>query len=323
MNEILDYQYTEDEDGFRKYMHLERYGTTEVNGIELGPEVYIFPKIDGTNASVWFNGEEVQAGSRNRHLTETGKLDNAGFLGWVQENEAIKSMTAAHPDYIFYGEWLVPHSFKQYRADAWRDFYVFDVYDRATDNYIHYQDYQKIVEEFNVNYLAPLDVVKNPDYERLLKHLERNRYLVSDDSDKPGEGIVIKNYGYANKYGRTVWAKMVTSSFKEQNAKTFGHGVAAEAKDMVEQTIADQYVTQELCDKVHAKIVNEDGEFSNRDIPRYLNTVYYDLIREESWAFIKGNKNPTINYKTLHTLVLLKAKEFRPEVFGHTISRPA
>ena len=52
---------------FKKYQHLERFGTTEVNGIEDGM-CYIFPKIDGTNSSVWFN-DGLQAGSRKRHLT--------------------------------------------------------------------------------------------------------------------------------------------------------------------------------------------------------------------------------------------------------------
>lgn len=68
---------------FTKYMHLERIGTSEVEGIEDGL-TYVFPKLDGTNASVWLNEEgEVQAGSRNRHLSIGA--DNAGFLAWVLE----------------------------------------------------------------------------------------------------------------------------------------------------------------------------------------------------------------------------------------------
>ena len=39
---------------FKKYQHIERLGTLEVEGIELGT-CYVFPKIDGTNGSnlVW------------------------------------------------------------------------------------------------------------------------------------------------------------------------------------------------------------------------------------------------------------------------------
>ena len=35
---------------FKKYQHVERLGTSEVQGIENGM-CYVFPKIDGTNAS--------------------------------------------------------------------------------------------------------------------------------------------------------------------------------------------------------------------------------------------------------------------------------
>jgi hypothetical protein len=57
---------------FKSYQHIERFGMTEVENIELG-KCYIFPKIDGTNSSVWLDDESnIQAGSRNRVLT----LDN-------------------------------------------------------------------------------------------------------------------------------------------------------------------------------------------------------------------------------------------------------
>lgn len=42
---------------FRKYQHVERFGTVETENIQVGV-CYIFPKIDGTNSSVWL-GEMV------------------------------------------------------------------------------------------------------------------------------------------------------------------------------------------------------------------------------------------------------------------------
>ena len=36
---------------FRKYQHIERFGTSEVEQIEIGT-CYVFPKIDGTNNMV-------------------------------------------------------------------------------------------------------------------------------------------------------------------------------------------------------------------------------------------------------------------------------
>ena len=71
---------------FRKYQHLERFGTTEVEQIELG-ECFIFPKIDGTNASVWITNGVLQAGSRTRKLSL--ESDNAGFYGWVLKQDNL------------------------------------------------------------------------------------------------------------------------------------------------------------------------------------------------------------------------------------------
>ena len=42
-------------------MHLERYGNDEVNGIEQGT-TYVFPKLDGTNAQLWYEGAPVIGG---------------------------------------------------------------------------------------------------------------------------------------------------------------------------------------------------------------------------------------------------------------------
>ena len=62
---------------FLRYPHLERLGNTEVEGIEHG-RTYVFPKIDGTNASMWRSSGRYHYGSRNRELS-LGK-DNAGFM---------------------------------------------------------------------------------------------------------------------------------------------------------------------------------------------------------------------------------------------------
>ena len=76
---------------FERYQSLKRFGMTEVEGIELG-EAYIFPKLDGTNSSIWWkqideNHAQVCGGSRNRELTLEN--DNAGFLEWVHQQKIL------------------------------------------------------------------------------------------------------------------------------------------------------------------------------------------------------------------------------------------
>lgn len=303
---------------FRKYQHLERFGTSEVENIHLG-ECYIFPKIDGTNASVWLHDNgSIQAGSRRRVLSIDN--DNAGFFEWVQKQENIINYLKANPKHRLFGEWLVPHALKTYRDDAWRRFYVFDVVEDIEEDlpsgekfkYLHYNDYKPILDDFGVDYIPYIAKIKNGSYEQFINQLIHNVFLIKDGKGT-GEGIVVKQYGYRNKYGRTTWAKIVTSEFKEKHAKEHG-GHEVKGKKMIEEEIANDFVTLTLCEKVLSKIENEGG-FSSRKIPQLLNTVYYDVIKEDSWNFIKKHNNPTINFSTLKHFVFMAVKEKLPHLF--------
>jgi hypothetical protein len=302
---------------FKKYQHLERFGTSEVQNIELG-ECYVFPKIDGTNASVWSHDGCIQAGSRKRHLTI--EKDNAGFYEWVCQQESIKNYLNENPTHRLFGEWLVPHALKTYKDDAWRRFYVFDVVVDLEEEepsgekfkYLHYDEYKPLLEAFEIDYLPYICKITNGSYEQFINQMMHNVFLIQDGKGY-GEGVVLKQYGFQNKYGRTTWAKIVTSEFKEKHAKVHG-GHEVKGKKLVEQEIANKYVTTALCEKVYAKIEN-DGGFTQRRIPQLLNTVYYDVVKEDCWNFVKENKNPTINFGTLQHFVVARVKECLPNLF--------
>jgi len=292
---------------FLKYQHIERLGAVETNGIEEGM-CYIFPKIDGTNSQLFLDNSELMAGSRNRQLSLDN--DNAGFYNWAIEQQNIIAFHKKYPHLRLYGEWLVPHTLKTYTKDAWNKFYVFDVMDGEA--YLNYEVYKVLLDEFDIEYIPPICKIQNPTYERLVNQLEKNGYLI-EDGKGTGEGIVIKNYDYKNKFGRTVWAKIVKNEFKTKHAKV---GDVCEIKEskLIEQEIVNKYVTLSLIEKEHAKINTEDG-WTSKQIPRLLNTVYYCLIKEEAWNFIKENKNPVINFKTLYHFVTIKIKELMPQLF--------
>ena len=180
---------------FIKYTHLERFGTDEVDGINVG-RCHIFPKLDGTNASFWFDGL-IQCASRNRVLNVND--DNAGFMNWLIKQENHVKLAMAHPELVFYGEWLIPHSLRTYQEDAWRDLYIFDVYDRDKGVYLSYDVYKPLLDAYEVTYIPCLGVVTNPTYEILCKYRDENFYKVKDNSGA-GEGIVIKQYNWKNKF---------------------------------------------------------------------------------------------------------------------------
>ena len=306
---------------FRKYQHLERFGTTEVKNIELGT-CHVFPKLDGTNASVWLDEHgELQAGSRKRHLSL--ESDNAGFYEWVKDQSNILEYLKENPKHRLYGEWLVPHALKTYRDDAWRNFYVFDVgVDKEVgeilhegddkNKYLHYDHYSVKLEEKGINYIMPICTIINASYEQLINQLVKNVFLI-EDGKGAGEGIVIKNYDFKNKYNRQTWAKIVTSEFKEKHTKAHG-ATEIKGNKLIEEDIANEFVTKALCEKVYAKIESELG-FSSKRIPQLLNSVYYDVVKEDAWNFVKKNKNPTINFGTLQHFVFAKVKEKLSQLF--------
>lgn len=299
---------------FLKYIHLERLGNDEVQGIEFG-ECWIFPKLDGTNGSLWWN-DGINAGSRNRHLSL--EADNAGFYQATISDERYGHFFKQYGHLRLYGEWLVPHAFQGYRKDAWRKFYIFDV---SCDNgagdgehFLPYQNYESLLKEYNLDYVIPQCKIINPTYDALLHELKQNHFLC-EDGKGPGEGIVIKNYGFYNQYKRQVWGKLVSNEYKEQHTKF--HGVAEKTfGKSVEEKIVELFVTGALIDKEYAKIVNEVGGWNSRLIPRLFHTVFHSVVTEEMWEILRklGNKI-NVNFGALQALTIQKIKEHKRELF--------
>ena len=301
---------------FKKYQHIERYGNTEVNDIEIG-ECLIFPKIDGTNSSVWLDEEgNIKAGNRNRELSL--EKDNGGFYKYILDNENIRLYLEKHPTHRLYGEFLIPHSLKTYTDDAWRKFYIFDVcldrdYENDSVEYIPYDIYKPLLEEFSLDYIPPLMKINNGSYENFIKCLDKNVFLIKNGNGV-GEGIVIKNYNFYNQYGRQTWAKIITNEFKEKHSKVMGYPVVSN-EYIIEEKILNEFCTNAFIEKEFSKLVNDKGGWSNKIIPELLGRVWHELITEESWNIIKVFKNPTINYRLLNNLVIKKVKEVKADIF--------
>lgn len=292
---------------FLKYIHIARFGTSEVEGIESGV-CFLFPKLDGTNASVWLDDTgQIAAGSRRRELSL--KSDNAGFFAKIKKDDNLNSFLYRHPNLRLYGEWLVPHTIKDYRENAWREFYIFDVLD-PYGNFFPYNQYAPVLHRFGLKFIPPLRILENPTGEDLRRELSRNKYLIKNDASI-GEGIVIKNYNFKNKYGRVVWAKMVSDRFEEKHVpdrkKVTNSGV--------EQKIVNRYLTNHLVEKNYAKIIYDVGYWRSEFIPRLLHTIYYELITEEMWDILKKFKSPVINFKELRGRADQRIKLLKPEIF--------
>jgi hypothetical protein len=296
---------------FNKYMHIERYGTDEVDSIEIGT-VYIFPKLDGTNGQVWKNDTgAICAGSRKRELSFN--QDNAGFYNEIVKNEKIISFIENYPNLRLYGEWLVPHSLKTYVDTAWRKFYIFDIENMETEKLLKFEEYEPMLKKFELDYVPCIAIIKNSNEEQLYKQLEKNTFLIKDGQGF-GEGIVIKNYDFINKYNSQVWAKIVTNEFKIKHNKEMGAPIFS-GKENIEITIVNKYCTDVFIDKTFNKIKQIENSWSSKMIPRLLQTIYHDFVIEETWNYLRFFKNPKINFKLLQKYIINKVKEVKPEIF--------
>jgi len=296
---------------FIKYQHVEKYGNEEVNGIDIGT-CFIFSKLDGTNASLWFDNE-IKFGSRNRELSLD--KDNANFMKTYIQDKRIQNFFTDNKNLILYGEFLVKHSIKDYQDTAWNKFYIFDVCEKENDEikrYLPYEEYQPLLEKYNLDYLPPQKIIKNPTYENLLVEMNNCNFLMKDGF--LGEGIVIKNYSFINKYGRITWAKMVRNEFKEVHYKTIGTPIIE--NKLIEEKFLDVSLTTSLIEKTAAKIIinRQVDLWSTKFIPELFNRVWKDLIIEELYDFVNKGKD-TINFKTLYTLMIIKIKQLKPELF--------
>lgn len=292
--------------GFKSFLHVERWDKTDVDGI-LNGRCWITAKLDGTNASVWADGDgRMHYGSRNREITTL--KDNAGFASWMQMNAPLQNslinFCKAHTNYIVYGEWGVGKvgAIKKYQGAVNR-LWIFDIFDRDAQRYLTWFEIKDALKEFNLdeNTVELLAVVENPTIEYIIEIANKNQFLL-EGTDTIGEGVVIRNFDFINQYGHYAIAKYVREDFLPEKPQKIV--VPGE----VEQEFFDKYLTVAELEKAKAKTALACGaEFDisnidNKFIGMFMNLVWKDLIEENIVDFLKKKKNPTIDFKVLNSV---------------------
>lgn len=304
---------------FRTYEKIQRLGKEETDGI-LDAPVHVQEKIDGANLQVWMEDGVIHVGSRNNDVT----LREDGFNGavaYIQNHEGIKSLFLRAPSFRLYGEWLVRHTI-HYKETAYNKFYLFDIFDEGhvLDNNTG-KPSGSFLDTEEVNRHATTFNIETPHYygKMLVTDLEQLKALVGKSMlGEKGEGVVIKRPDFKNKFGDTVYAKMVSYEFMEDNAVTFG-GNNKYSNTYLEMYFVNKYMTLARVQKVCNKIQSEVPErLDMQHIPRVMNTAYHDLVTEEAWDI--AQKGGTINFKEFQRLCYKKAKQIYIDVLNDSIS---
>lgn len=302
---------------FKKFMHIEKLGTSEVEGI-LDGTVDLFYKIDGTNGCIFLKDDgSLGFGSRKRELTEGSDNQNfrCNILNDTQLVNKLLQYLNKYPNRIIYGEWLVPVTIKRYKKDAWNKFYIFDImefdssvddsnilddeYTRKHERYISYDEYSQELDELGLLFVQKIATLENPTPEQINSLLElTGNFLISEGL---GEGIVIKNYNYKNRYGRTTWAKVLTEDFKNSKQHLRSANKVEKVEYPVEHKII-QMLTVEHIYKEYSKLQELKGEWSSKYIPELLNRVFMEFWKDNWEIILNKHRMPTINFRILKTL---------------------
>ena len=297
---------------YKSYQHIEKLGTSETEGILKG-EVHLSYKIDGSNGCIYLkdNGE-LGFGSRKRELSITE--DNMGFMASFVTDKSLYSkfeeILKKNPNFIIYGEWLVPVTIKRYGKDAWRKFYVFDVFNNEDGTYLPFNTYKEILDEYGLLYIPEIAVLNDPSEEDIKEYLDKTgEFLITEGL---GEGIVIKNYDYINKYGRRTWAKILTEDFKKNKKELRKRNHIAKNEGDIELLIVNYYLTSEQVLKEKYKIEEKYGGWSSKNIFELLNRVYDEFLKDNFELILKKYKDPTINFKLLRQY----SNDFVKEIIG-------
>lgn len=321
---------------FIKYPKIKRLGDEDTDGILMG-DVIVQEKVDGANTSIWFQDGEIKCGSRTRILEQGFN----GFVDWAKAHKGIAQYLQENPKHRLYGEWLVRHTIA-YNETAYKQFYLFDiliepdVIDVPTASEETSMMKQKESEEQQAR-----DIVRQCQWMELDQvYAVADKYVIAtpalfakladptpDDvqqyvgqtalGDK-GEGIVIKNSAFINKWGDRMCAKVVTQEFKEDNGIVFG-GNNKHSETYVEMKMVNEFMTMARIQKIMHKLEPTiEGRLGVEHTGRIIQTAYHDMFEEELWGFVKKHKQ--IDFGHLQKLACKKAARIYHDILNNHIS---
>lgn len=307
-----------------KYQHVERIGNSEVQGLLQGT-VWIQEKLDGANLSVAWDTEasDFIICSRQNPIYHTGECHNKGFqaaVDFVINNPQFAELLSTHPTMILRCEYLTKHKvpvkpeFNKtvviYDVEQIRDIRIGDTF-VPTDEYFYipYEVYeQTLISRFpNLPWLTA-ELAANPTIEQLQEWSK-------GDSDyfEYREGIVIKNYEFTNKYGRTKWGKVISPVFDAKKA------LKARPKLEVgelEQLFVNKFVTPGYVEKEIHKIRDAKGEVSTKDMGQIIGKVPYELFQDEMWRFLGKANAGEFNFRVWRAATIEKVREYALSYFN-------
>lgn len=281
----------------KKYLDIERCKQKYAETFNVGEDIVIQEKIDGSNASIRYDEESgtLKAFSRRLELNADNTLN--GFWDYVQtlNLDIFKKILGSR--YIVFGEWMGAKHAIKYPENVYGKFWMFDIWDTQTEQYLPYEEtrsfYDKLIacgnEDNKFNFVPVFYIGKFESWEKTSELVGRTEV----GAEPTGEGIVIKRQNYLDSKSSRLpfYVKIVSEQFSEVHKSKKQKAIDPEAiaKKEANLALAATIVTPQRVQKMIYKFI-EDGllpqdwdEHNLKDISKILpNAIYKDCVKEEN-----------------------------------------
>lgn len=253
----------------KHYVDIVRNKTTYAETFKVGEKIVIEEKIDGANASFYYNSEtgSIECCSRKKDLTPDNTLN--GFYNWVKslDIQSIKEILGER--YIVFGEWTGAKHAISYPEEVMKKFWMFDVWDKETEQYLPFKETRSFFDKL---YKCGIEKFVPVFYEGEFTSFEDINSLIGKtlvNAEPSGEGIVIKRQDILDSCSSRLpyYVKIIAEKFSEvhnsKKQKIVDPKLLAEKQAAIELT--KTIVTPQRIDKMLYKFIDEGEIHSDWD----------------------------------------------------------
>lgn len=292
---------------FTDVVRLGHKSTAEV--LNVGDRIIIQEKLDGANASFSLEGGELHSFSRRLKLDESNTL--GGFYQFVLDKfETAKELL--NENYIYFGEWLNPHKVKY--EGYQKQFFLFDIWDKVNQQYLDFDVVETEAKKLGLNLIPIFFKGTYESYQQLEQYIGKTMLNGKLGDKELGEGIVVKNVDYRDRFGNQMFVKLVVDDFREvqKQKKPKDHTAFKNAPEFL---LAESLVTKARVEKIIFKLRDEGligDEIEQKEVGVIFKEcnvrTYEDLIKEESDSI-----TPELDVETFRKHVSNFTKKFARE----------
>ena len=255
---------------------------------EPGDIIQITTKIDGANASISWDETtgKLEIFSRTNLLDSPGAL--RGFYDYIKTEVEPKTDWSQWFDLVFFGEWCVGHTIKDYNKEWFNKWRVYDIWDKSANSYLPQTTVKNICTQLGIEYIEELYYGPFISWEHCKSFLNK-----STAYGPTQEGIVIKNQSKLTIEDRNApaYLKIVNERFKEsQHSKKDKKPIdpVIEAAKAEASKLASSVVTEARVRKLILKLIDEGklpAELKPKDMGAMMKLLpklcFDDCLKEE------------------------------------------